>query len=208
MGKFWIHFFLFLIRRSYNHWTRKFALENISFEISEYFEEEIKNGPLRCTEQIRQSYHCAHPAPVCLCGFITPHILNFRANWKWIVSFTLRPLHSLENRLLWKLNGRLGGPWSGAEMDGLEDTTIFYPTEKKQLLHDCQLLQNWNKVYCSIKFCFSDCASSCNSGKWPTWRTISSIIRLFEFSTCFEQLCAHPQEDNCINTTFGINTLC
>jgi hypothetical protein len=27
----------------------------------------------------------------------------------------------------------------------------------------------------------------------------SSIIRLFESSTCFEQLCAHPQEDKCIN---------
>jgi hypothetical protein len=46
---------------------------------------------------------------------------------------------------------------------------------------------------------FSDRASSYNSGKWPTWRTISSIICLFESSTCFEQLCAHPQEDNCIN---------
>ena len=26
------------------------------------------------------------------------------------------------------------------------------------------------------------------------------MIYLFESSTCFEQLCAHPQEDNCINT--------
>jgi len=26
------------------------------------------------------------------------------------------------------------------------------------------------------------------------------MICLFESSTCFEQLCAHPQEDNCINT--------
>jgi len=40
----------------------------------------------------------------------------------------------------------------------------------------------------------------CNSGKWPTWRTISSLICLFESSKCFEQLCAHPQEDSCINT--------
>ena len=30
---------------------------------------------------------------------------------------------------------------------------------------------------------------------------------LFESSTRFEQLCAHPQEDNCINTTSGIITL-
>jgi len=51
-------------------------------------------------------------------------------------------------------------------------------------------------------------ASSYNSGKWPTWRTISSIICLFESSTCLEQLCAHLQEDNCINTASGIITLC
>jgi hypothetical protein len=32
------------------------------------------------------------------------------------------------------------------------------------------------------------------------------MICLFESSTCFEQLCAHPQEDNCINTP-GIITV-
>jgi len=46
-----------------------------------------------------------------------------------------------------------------------------------------------------------------HSGKWPTWRTISSIICLFESSTCFEQLRAHLQEDNCFNTTSGIITV-
>jgi len=30
------------------------------------------------------------------------------------------------------------------------------------------------------------------------------MICLFESSTCFEQPRAHPQEDNCINTTSGI----
>jgi len=34
------------------------------------------------------------------------------------------------------------------------------------------------------------------------------IICLFESSICFEQLCAHLQEDNCINTTSGIITVC
>jgi len=61
-------------------------------------------------------------------------------------------------------------------------------------------------VYVHI-YIFSDRASSYNSLKWPTWRTISSIICLFESSTCFEQLCAHHQEDNCITTTSGIITL-
>ena len=37
---------------------------------------------------------------------------------------------------------------------------------------------------------------------------ISSIICLFQSSTCFEQLCAHSQEDNCMNTTSGIITVC
>ena len=54
---------------------------------------------------------------------------------------------------------------------------------------------------------FSDRASSYNSGKWPNWRTVSSITCLFESSTCFEQLCAYLQEDDCINTTSGIITL-
>jgi len=34
-----------------------------------------------------------------------------------------------------------------------------------------------------------------NSGKWPTWCTVSSTICLYESSTCFQQLCAHPHED-------------
>jgi len=34
------------------------------------------------------------------------------------------------------------------------------------------------------------------------------IIRLFQFSTCFEQTHAHHQEVNCINTASGIVTLC
>jgi len=33
------------------------------------------------------------------------------------------------------------------------------------------------------------------------------MIRLFESSACFEQLCAHPQGDNCMNTPSGIITL-
>ena len=33
------------------------------------------------------------------------------------------------------------------------------------------------------------------------------MLRLFKCSTCFEQLCAQPQEDNCMNTTSGIITV-
>jgi hypothetical protein len=34
--------------------------------------------------------------------------------------------------------------------------------------------------------------------------TVSSMTCLFESSTCFEQLCGHPQEENCVNITSGI----
>ena len=34
------------------------------------------------------------------------------------------------------------------------------------------------------------------------------IVRSFQFSTCFELTRAHRQEVNCINTTYGIVTLC
>jgi len=34
------------------------------------------------------------------------------------------------------------------------------------------------------------------------------IIRLLQFSTCFDQRCAHHQEVNCINTASGTVTLC
>jgi len=37
--------------------------------------------------------------------------------------------------------------------------------------------------------------------------TVSSVICLFESSTCFEQLCTHLQENSCSNTTSGIITL-
>jgi len=32
------------------------------------------------------------------------------------------------------------------------------------------------------------------------------MIGLYESSTCFEQTCAHPQGDSCINITSGIIT--
>ena len=60
-----------------------------------------------------------------------------------------------------------------------------------------QNAQVWTLLY--IFLYFSDRASSYNSGRWPTWHTVSSMICLFESSTCFKQLCAHPQEDSCIN---------
>jgi len=33
------------------------------------------------------------------------------------------------------------------------------------------------------------------------------MLHLFESSVCFEQLSAHPQKDNCMNTASGIITV-
>jgi len=42
---------------------------------------------------------------------------------------------------------------------------------------------------------FSDRASWYNFDKWPTWHTITFFtIRLFQYSTCFEEHRAHHQE--------------
>ena len=52
---------------------------------------------------------------------------------------------------------------------------------------------------------FSNHAPSYNS----TRRTTASIICLLESSTCFEQLCAHLKEDNCINPLNAeLNPIC
>jgi len=79
---------------------------------------------------------------------------------------------------------------------------LIFPFRIIPVKGPCELLAAIFLIY------FSERASSYNSGKWPNWRTISSIICFFESSTCFEQLCALLQEDNCINTTSGIITLC
>ena len=65
----------------------------------------------------------------------------------------------------------------------------------------CLLISGTTRVFISLllSYCI-------DSGKWPTWRTISSIICLFESSTCFEQLCAHPQKDNCIDIFINCKT--
>jgi len=84
-----------------------------------------------------------------------------------------------------------------------------------QTVHCHKLVTNHKTAFpslfsvCSQAFVlyFSDRASSYNSGRWPNWPTVSSMILLFESSTCFEQVCAHPQEDNCMNTTTGIVNL-
>jgi len=40
---------------------------------------------------------------------IAPHILNLGARWRWVVSFTPRPLYRRGKNLRYALDRRLGG---------------------------------------------------------------------------------------------------
>jgi hypothetical protein len=45
-------------------------------------------------------------------GCIDPRFLDFGISWKWVVSFTPRPLYPLGKSLRYPLDRRLGGPQS------------------------------------------------------------------------------------------------
>jgi len=51
-----------------------------------------------------------------------PHILNFRTRQRWVVSFTLRPLHPR-----YSLDRRLGGPQSRSGPNGEEKKSLSLP---------------------------------------------------------------------------------
>jgi hypothetical protein len=46
---------------------------------------------------------------------IAPHILNLATRWRWVVSFTPRPLYSQVKDTWYPLDRRLGGPQSRSE---------------------------------------------------------------------------------------------
>jgi hypothetical protein len=97
-------------------------------------------------------------------GGIAPRILNLGSRWRWVVSFTPRPLY-LQGKSPWyPLDRKLGGPQSrsgggGEEKNsqlllGLELPTIRlvvqrYTTELSRLLY-CGLLFKW--IFVSIFF--------------------------------------------------------
>jgi hypothetical protein len=101
---------------------------------------------------------------------------------------------------------RIDSDWSFKDLVNTTASWVCHHRPSRLSVHDTSI----TRIQISATFfvCFSDLVSSYNSGRWPTWRTISSMICLFESSTCFEQLCAHPQEDSCMNTISGIITLC
>jgi len=53
-------------------------------------------------------------------GDIAPHILNLGSRWRWVVSFTPRPLYSRRKSSCHSLDRRLGGPQSRSGGEGDE----------------------------------------------------------------------------------------
>jgi len=57
-------------------------------------------------------------------GGIDSHILNFGTRWKWVVSFTLRPLYSRWRNQRYPLDRRPGWPQSLPERGGKEKKSL------------------------------------------------------------------------------------
>jgi hypothetical protein len=74
-------------------------------------------------------------------------------------------------------------------------------TKQNPMGKEKQTTEGLSLARVNSKHPFKTVTSWNNSGRQPNWRTVSSMIRLFESSTCFEQLCARPQEDSWMNTT-------
>jgi hypothetical protein len=58
--------------------------------------------------------------------YIDPHFLDLGTSWRWMVSFTLRPLYPWEENPRYLLDRRLGGPQSRSRRCGEEK--ILDPT--------------------------------------------------------------------------------
>jgi hypothetical protein len=54
-------------------------------------------------------------------GGIAPRILDLSSSWRWVVSFTPRPLNPREKRPRYALDRRLGGPQSRSGRDVEEE---------------------------------------------------------------------------------------
>jgi hypothetical protein len=66
------------------------------------------------------------------CGGIALTILDFGTGWRWVVSFTPRPLYSQGNILRYPLDRKLGGPqsrsgWGGEEINSHPPVGIRTP---------------------------------------------------------------------------------
>jgi hypothetical protein len=84
------------------------------------------------------------------CGGITPHILELKTRWKWVVSSTPRPLYPQVKRFWYPMDRRVGGPQSQSGHSGekknsqplpwlkppiIQPIVQHYTTELSWLLH-------------------------------------------------------------------------
>jgi hypothetical protein len=125
---------------------------------------------------------------------IGPRILNIGTGWRWVVSFTPRPLYPQEKSPWYPLDRRLGGtqnrtgcgggeknsqPLPGLEPPVIQPVAQRYTTELSRL-------QFWNNQY-KIKLISSDNTSDLYSGgiTW-LWSVAPAII--IEGFWCFSSV--------------------
>jgi hypothetical protein len=68
-------------------------------------------------------------------GGITPHLLNHGSRWRWVVSFTPRPLYLRGKSPRYPLDRRLGGPQSRSGHSGDEENkSLPFPAGNRTLV--------------------------------------------------------------------------
>jgi hypothetical protein len=73
-------------------------------------------------------------------GGIVPHILELGTRWRWVVSFTPRPLYPQGKSLWYPLNRSLGGPQSRSGRGGEEKNSQTLPGLEPPII---QVVAKW-----------------------------------------------------------------
>jgi hypothetical protein len=68
-------------------------------------------------------------------GDISPRILDLGTRWRWVVSFTPRPLYSQGKSPWYTLDRRLGGPQSRSGHGGVKKHSQSLPGLKSPIIH-------------------------------------------------------------------------
>jgi hypothetical protein len=66
-------------------------------------------------------------------GCIDPHFLDLGISWRWVVSFTPRPLYTPGESPLFPLDRRLGGPQSRLTLLGIDLRPLAHPACSQSL---------------------------------------------------------------------------
>jgi hypothetical protein len=82
-------------------------------------------------------------------GCVDPHFLDLGSSWRWVVSFTPRPLHRRGRTSRFSLDRRLGGPQNRSWRLG--DETVVLPVASRYT--DCAIAAPSNRSTCYNTFC-------------------------------------------------------